>query len=682
MAELLSLTPLEYVLIGFVALGIFLFFRACWRNIQQNSRDFLSIALLIAALSGPLLFSCRQGTGSKAISSGSSIDWNDSCFVLLKQALTYYNHNETDSLERFAAWSMDICAEHNQRQWYYNIWAVLAEAYVWDNQFDKAVAEAQRMREEADRRNENYGLFLAYKTLGVGYAHANNSKEATLYLKKAIGYFPKGTSPGELFYCYNTLCEEQLKMKCYVAVDSTLKIWQTEVNRYPVILGDSEATVHANFHFCFHSVLADYLLATGDYRQAEVAIDSAAYHENIAGNNALNLIAIAQQRSQLAREQGRTDEALKHSAHLLELASKNTDSSNLVVAYEEHANVLEKAGRFEEALKIYHRIDELKDSLTAIDQHDRLNQLNKQYAVSELQATNEQLEQRSRFTTGSIAMIMSIGAILVFLVYNSRWSRQLEIKNRQLQREHNVVVAQNKQLAIERDRAEAASKAKTAFIQSMTHEIRTPLNHISGFTQVLAMPDVELPAAERLEISQHIQEGTLHLTNILDDLIQISDLESSTELPPAEDYYPALIVAQALETVRPSVVADVSLENHCQVSDELMVGTYPHLIQTVLARLLDNAAKFTHLGSITLSLAQEGDKLHFSVADTGPGIPEDKRDFIFERFAKLDSFAQGTGLGLSVARMIAERLGGTLTLDTDYTGGSKFDFIIPASFKS
>jgi signal transduction histidine kinase len=114
----------------------------------------------------------------------------------------------------------------------------------------------------------------------------------------------------------------------------------------------------------------------------------------------------------------------------------------------------------------------------------------------------------------------------------------------------------------------------------------------------------------------------------------------------------------------------------------MQVSTHPHLIQTVLTRLLDNAAKFTHLGSITLSLKQEGDRLHFSIADTGPGIPADKRDFIFERFAKLDSFAQGTGLGLSVARMIAERLGGTLTLDSDYTGGSKFDLIIPASFKS
>ena len=106
------------------------------------------------------------------------------------------------------------------------------------------------------------------------------------------------------------------------------------------------------------------------------------------------------------------------------------------------------------------------------------------------------------------------------------------------------------------------------------------------------------------------------------------------------------------------------------------------MIDRILGKLLDNAAKFTTQGSITISMAQEGDKLHFAVADTGPGIPCDKREFIFERFSKLDSFVQGAGLGLPIARMIAERLGGTLAVDASYRGGAKFDLIIPIDNKA
>lgn len=294
-----------------------------------------------------------------------------------------------------------------------------------------------------------------------------------------------------------------------------------------------------------------------------------------------------------------------------------------------------------------------------------------------LKSQNKLLQERSRFTTGSVAMILGIVALLAFLAFNGRWTRRLEIKNRQLQRERNVVVAQNKQLAIERDRAEAASKAKTSFIQSMTHEIRTPLNSISGFTQLLTMTGVEIPEAERIDCCKRIEENTRMLTTILDDLIFISDVESRTELPPAEPCLPATIVDQAREIVKPLLAETVSLNLENSMSGELLVNTYPHMILTILTKLLDNAAKFTKQGSVTLRVANDDESMYFSVIDSGPGIPADKKDYIFERFTKLDSYVQGTGLGLAIARMTAEHMGGTLTLDTDYRGGAKFDLVIP-----
>ena len=297
--------------------------------------------------------------------------------------------------------------------------------------------------------------------------------------------------------------------------------------------------------------------------------------------------------------------------------------------------------------------------------------------INELQAQNELLQRRSKFTTGGIAMIFGIAAILVFLMLNSRWNRTLEIKNQQLQRERNVIVAQNKQLEIERDHAEAASKAKTGFMQSMTHEIRTPLNAISGFTQVLTIPGIELPEDQRVDFCQRIQDNTRLLTNILDDLILISDMESHPQLPTPEVTLAVALSMQAADAVRSQVAAGVTLECDNKVPEELVVTTHPSQIHTVLVKLLDNAAKFTKEGSITLTLSEDNGKLHFSVADSGPGIPAEKREEIFERFVKLDSFVPGTGLGLTIARMIAERLQGSLTLDATYTGGAKFDFIVP-----
>ena len=297
--------------------------------------------------------------------------------------------------------------------------------------------------------------------------------------------------------------------------------------------------------------------------------------------------------------------------------------------------------------------------------------------INALKTQNELLQQRSRFTTGTVAMILGIVALLAFLAFNGRWTRRLEIKNRQLQRERNVVVAQNKQLAIERDRAEAASKAKSSFIQSMTHEIRTPLNAISGFTQVLNMPGVEMSEAERLDCCQRIEDNSRLLANILNDLIFISDMESKHEELVVEPCLGRTILEQAMDAVSQLAADNVTLNSECTLPDDQLIETYPRQIHTILTKLLDNAVKFTQEGSITLSLNLDNEQLHFSVADTGPGIPADKKEFIFERFAKLDSFAQGAGLGLAIARMIADQLGGSLTLDTDYTRGAKFDLFIP-----
>ncbi len=115
------------------------------------------------------------------------------------------------------------------------------------------------------------------------------------------------------------------------------------------------------------------------------------------------------------------------------------------------------------------------------------------------------------------------------------------------------------------------------------------------------------------------------------------------------------------------------------VADDYLIVTDEKRLEQVLINFLTNAEKHTEQGEIHLhcSLSEIAGKITFSVADTGSGIPEDKADSIFERFNKLDAFKQGTGLGLNICRIIAERLNGEVRLDRNYTGGSRFLLILP-----
>ena len=373
--------------------------------------------------------------------------------------------------------------------------------------------------------------------------------------------------------------------------------------------------------------------------------------------------------------QGNYTEALNYAEEMIKLSPGSVGSK--ACALENRAEALEKLGRYREALADVQAYTALNDSITQTNNREQLNRLNKRYQVNELQSQNDMLVSRSRFTTGGVAMILGIVALLAFLAVNSRWTRRIEIKNQQLQRERNVVVSQNKQLALERDRAEAASKAKTSFIRSMTHEIRTPLNAISGFSQILTMDDASITPEMRDDMCQRIMDSTRMLTNILDDLILISDYESRTEKSPTEDCLIASITDLAIDAVRPLVADGVTIENQSSIAPELIIKTTPIIIQNILAKLLENAAKFTTQGHITLTTDVANGQLHMAVTDTGPGIPADKHIYVFKRFTKLDSFSQGAGLGLSVARLLAEHLGGTVTIDANYQDGAKFDVIIP-----
>ena len=233
------------------------------------------------------------------------------------------------------------------------------------------------------------------------------------------------------------------------------------------------------------------------------------------------------------------------------------------------------------------------------------------------------------------------------------------------------------QLVVAREKAEESDMLKSAFLANMSHEIRTPLNAIVGFSSL--MQSEELSQEERAEYCDIVVNNSEMLLTLLNDILDISSLECGKIRFNYASEEIVQICQHALMTTAHTRQEGVEGRFECAV-DSFMLTTDAHRLSQILINLLTNAGKFTSEGSITLGV--EIDKEHgevlFSVTDTGPGIPPDKQEMVFNRFEKLEgNKKKGTGLGLAICRQIAVIIGGRIWVDPTYTGGARFIFAHP-----
>lgn len=224
----------------------------------------------------------------------------------------------------------------------------------------------------------------------------------------------------------------------------------------------------------------------------------------------------------------------------------------------------------------------------------------------------------------------------------------------------------------------AANKAKTVFLQNMSHEIRTPLNAMFGFAQLLGLPDGSWTEEEKAVYNRYIYNSYNMLEMLIGDIIDTADSEHGNYRIEIGEVSVNSICRNALMLLEYRTPADVNMYFTSDLSDDDVIRSDGRRIQQVLINYLSNACKHTLQGEIHLhcSTCETPGKLTFSVTDTGEGVPPEKASVIFNRFTKLNQFIQGSGLGLNICQTIAGKLGGEVYLDTSYTGGARFVFII------
>ena len=225
--------------------------------------------------------------------------------------------------------------------------------------------------------------------------------------------------------------------------------------------------------------------------------------------------------------------------------------------------------------------------------------------------------------------------------------------------------------------ARQASEQKTQFMQDMSHQIRTPLNIVHGFAQILRNDCGAIPEDEKKQIAETMYVQTNALDYMVSKLLTASLIESHQSISTDDTVCCSELARDAFDRTSGLITHDAEMIMDCRVPDELTIKTNRHHLLIALTELLFNALHFTREGSVTMRVETVGDDLMFTIEDTGPGIPPDKADFIFEKFTKIDMFTEGLGLGLFLCRRVVQLMGGSLTLDTQYTDGSRFVLKLP-----
>lgn len=392
-------------------------------------------------------------------------------------------------------------------------------------------------------------------------------------------------------------------------------------------------------------------------------------------------------------------------------AAEATNQSKTAEGQKDHTGYLMAAKRYQEAARIYENLDIFfpqnsltldaigdeyikkykanllsgrRDSATAVADlicqnldsaiaHYTFERAAELSAIYDIQQKEQKIaeQETSLMQTRIVALLVAVVLITTIFVVSTLLRRRAAARLNQ----------KNEQLTIANARAEESSRMKTKFIQQISHEFRTPLNILSGFTQVLTTEGMELDEAARADANRQILENTDRITGLVNKMLELSDVSSRAVIELTDQVAATAIAAEAVETSGIDRVGQLHFELQVgEGAESTVLTTNQGAAVRALSLLLDNAMKFTADANdqrATLRIAVTASGAAFTVEDTGIGVPAAEAEHIFDEFVQLNEYYDGTGIGLTVARSLARRLGGEIVLDTTYTPGARFVMTLP-----
>ncbi|SMC82086.1 Signal transduction histidine kinase [Desulfocicer vacuolatum DSM 3385] len=262
---------------------------------------------------------------------------------------------------------------------------------------------------------------------------------------------------------------------------------------------------------------------------------------------------------------------------------------------------------------------------------------------------------------------------------------ELQVQSQELKNTAEELQEQNIELETQRRQVEEANRLKSEFLSNMSHELRTPLNSVMALSRVLAMQAGEKLSREEISYLEIIERNGKNLLALINDILDLSKIEAGRMDITSQSFQITSTIDTIVERLTP-IAREKNIELRVKVPPKIpRINSDENRIHQILQNLISNAVKFTKQGYVSVSIEQNGEKIHVAVSDTGIGIDKKDLPHIFKEFRQVDGTSsrsyEGTGLGLAIAFKAARMLGGDITVQSAPDQGSTFTLTLPLQYQ-
>ena len=438
-----------------------------------------------------------------------------------QKMLALKNFSQTEELAKEAEIQMEWFRRNDQWDYYYRTWQLKANALSALGKLQQSLQETQWMLDDAKQRNNKLGRAMAYKQIGIIYLNMKQTEPAVEALKH---YAELMKDESDDFSSLSNIYYRMAKAYDYdKAFDKELQLTYEWLEFLHSKVGKVEKSeVRECYNACYLARAAAFI-GLKNLEDAKMALDTAAHHAHLI-KTSLSLHHYYKMQARYYLAKCNAAKALLYTDSVSMITKDRDDHIEEV-----RAQAMMMLGRDAEAAQIYQRLYHEKDSLFGRDARQHLDELNTLFQVDELKTE----QQRTKFLYILLTACSIVLALLLLLFYG--WRSAIRQKRA------------NEELRIANERAKVSSKMKSEFIRNITHEIRTPLNIVSGFTQILTKPDIDLPEDEKKDLQERVAENTDRITNLVDRMLELSDASSEALIERNDETNVVDIVTQAID---------------------------------------------------------------------------------------------------------------------------------------